>query len=63
MCHLIFFLHILIRPSKACFYLVLTDNMSVRRGLNDNLPVRSHFTDNLSGRRGLTDNLSVRSLN
>ena len=39
----------------------LTGNLSVRRGLTDNLSVRSQLTGNLSVRRAVTDNLSVRS--
>ena len=60
MCHLIFFLHILIRSCKKFFYLVLTDNLSMRKPLTDNLKVRRSLTDNLSVRRDLIDNLSVR---
>ena len=48
------------RPWKKLFFFVLTDNLSVRRGLTDNLWVRSPLTDNLSVRRPLTDNLSIR---
>ena len=47
---------------KKNFYLVLSDNLSVRRPLTDNLSVRSGLTDNLSVRSHLTENLSVRPL-
>ena len=58
MCHSIFFHSYINKTMKKVFYLVLTDNLSVRRGLTDNLSVRSPLTDKLSIRRGLTDSLS-----
>ena len=60
MCHSIFFHSYINKTMKKVFYLVLTDNLSVRRDLTDNLSVRKGLTDNVSVRSGLTDNLSIR---
>ena len=60
MCHLIFFPSYINKIMQKIFYLVLTDNWSVRKPLTDNLKVRRSLTDNLSVRRDLIDNLSVR---
>ena len=40
MCHLIFFPSYINKIMKKVFYFVLTDNVAVRRGLTDNLPLR-----------------------
>ena len=62
--HLLILYYLWKRLSNFCnaknVRMPLTDNLSVRRGLTDNLLVRRPLIDNLSVRRTFTDNLLVR---